>query len=161
MIILLALCVLITQVQSKTQRPNIIVIVTDDQGWGDVGFNGCTDIPTPHLDSLTRSNHGVYNLDAALSLPRLLMEMLVFSRPGYMRLMPGWPGEYVDGSLAGVLVRGGHKMDISWENGKLKLAVLYAGKDGTSEIHYGDLSKSMNLKAGAVYRFNTHLEIVN
>ena len=29
----------------------------DDQGWGDVGFNGCTDIPTPHLDAL--ANNGV------------------------------------------------------------------------------------------------------
>lgn len=36
-------------------RPNVIIILTDDQGWGDVGFNGCTDIPTPHLDSLARS----------------------------------------------------------------------------------------------------------
>jgi arylsulfatase A-like enzyme len=33
-------------------RPNIIHIVADDLGWKDVGFNGCTDIKTPHLDSL-------------------------------------------------------------------------------------------------------------
>lgn len=32
--------------------PNIIVIISDDQGWGDAGFNGSTDIPTPHLDGL-------------------------------------------------------------------------------------------------------------
>jgi len=30
----------------------VIIILTDDQGWGDVGFNGCTDIPTPNLDQL-------------------------------------------------------------------------------------------------------------
>jgi arylsulfatase A-like enzyme len=32
--------------------PNLVVILTDDQGYGDVGFHGCTDIPTPNLDSI-------------------------------------------------------------------------------------------------------------
>jgi len=36
----------------RKRKTNIIVILTDDQGWADVGFNGCTDIPTPHLDRL-------------------------------------------------------------------------------------------------------------
>lgn len=36
----------------NAQSPNIIVILTDDQGYGDVGFNGCTDIPTPNIDRI-------------------------------------------------------------------------------------------------------------
>lgn len=32
-------------------RPNIIFILTDDQGWGDIGYHG-SDIQTPHLDRL-------------------------------------------------------------------------------------------------------------
>ena len=35
-----------------SERPNVIIIISDDQGWADVGFNGCTDIPTPNLDDL-------------------------------------------------------------------------------------------------------------
>jgi arylsulfatase A len=37
--------------------PNIILIVADDLGWGDVGFNGRTEWVTPNLDRLAR--HGV------------------------------------------------------------------------------------------------------
>jgi hypothetical protein len=32
-------------------RPNIVLIVSDDQGWKDVGFHG-SDIATPNLDKL-------------------------------------------------------------------------------------------------------------
>ena len=34
------------------QKPNIIIIMTDDQGWSDVGFNGNTTVKTPNLDQL-------------------------------------------------------------------------------------------------------------
>src|SRR5512137_2511635 len=34
------------------EKPNIVHVVADDLGWKDVGFNGCTDIKTPHLDKL-------------------------------------------------------------------------------------------------------------
>lgn len=41
----------------SAKQPNVIVILTDDQGYGDVGFNGCKDIPTPNIDRI--ANNGV------------------------------------------------------------------------------------------------------
>ena len=36
------------------RRPNVIFILTDDQGWGDAGFAGHPFVRTPHLDRLAR-----------------------------------------------------------------------------------------------------------
>jgi len=36
------------------EKPNIILILADDLGYGDVGFTGCKQVQTPHLDRLAR-----------------------------------------------------------------------------------------------------------
>ena len=43
------------QTEERGRQPNIIVIVSDDIGYHDLGFQGCKDIPTPHLDKLAAS----------------------------------------------------------------------------------------------------------
>ena len=34
--------------------PNVVVILADDQGWGDLSLNGNTNLRTPHIDSLAK-----------------------------------------------------------------------------------------------------------
>ena len=42
-------------IANKQDRPNVIIILTDDQGYADVGFNGCRDIPTPNIDRIAKN----------------------------------------------------------------------------------------------------------
>src|SRR2546425_13062083 len=55
---LLALVTTLLLAQSRPaagSKPNILVIVGDDMGYGDIGVHGCRDIPTPAIDSLARN----------------------------------------------------------------------------------------------------------
>ena len=51
-VILFSLFVVINAVNAAPRRPNVIVVMTDDQGYGDLGCNGNTVIQTPNIDKL-------------------------------------------------------------------------------------------------------------
>ena len=38
------------------QKPNVILIITDDQGYGDIAFHGNAWIKTPHMDQLAQES---------------------------------------------------------------------------------------------------------
>ncbi len=39
---------------SKQQRPNVVIFLSDDQGWGDLSVHGNVNLVTPNIDSLAR-----------------------------------------------------------------------------------------------------------
>ena len=39
----------------QSGRPNILLIVTDDMGYADIGLHGSRDIPTPNIDALMKA----------------------------------------------------------------------------------------------------------
>jgi arylsulfatase A-like enzyme len=41
---------------AQPRRPNVVLIMTDDQGWGDLGVHGNDKIKTPNLDALARQS---------------------------------------------------------------------------------------------------------
>jgi arylsulfatase A-like enzyme len=54
---LVVTCVLapLCHAEESARRPNIVLILADDLGYGDIGVYGCKDVPTPHFDSLAEN----------------------------------------------------------------------------------------------------------
>jgi arylsulfatase A-like enzyme len=52
---------------APARKPNVLLIITDDLGYQDLGFQGSPDIPTPHLDELVK--HGVKFTNAYVTAP--------------------------------------------------------------------------------------------
>lgn len=51
LLLFLALC---APLAAAPARPNVVIFLADDAGWGDYGFSGNTQVRTPHIDSLAR-----------------------------------------------------------------------------------------------------------
>ncbi len=50
-------------------RPNIILAMADDQGWGDMAYNGHPFLKTPVFDEMARTAlHGTYRLAATVQV---------------------------------------------------------------------------------------------
>lgn len=58
-LLVLLIPVFLTAGISAAERPNVVVILSDDQGWGDFSGNGNSNLSTPHVDSLAREGASV------------------------------------------------------------------------------------------------------
>ena len=61
------LCLCRSAAQAQRRPPNILVIVSDDMGYADIGIHGSKDIPTPNIDALAKD--GMRFTDAYVSGP--------------------------------------------------------------------------------------------
>ncbi len=55
LVILFALLVTPLAQAQQQRKPNIVVILADDVGWGEFGFQGNKQIPTPNIDSIAQN----------------------------------------------------------------------------------------------------------
>ncbi|MFT4074065.1 MAG: glycoside hydrolase family 95 protein [Asticcacaulis sp.] len=90
-----------------------------------------------------------FQIDGNFGGPAGIAEMLVQSRPGAVDLLPALPDAWPQGEVRGLRARGGLKVDMTWDKGRLNRAVLHSPAAGTVVVRYGNTTETLDLKAGA------------
>ncbi|MCF3134982.1 glycosyl hydrolase family 95 catalytic domain-containing protein [Streptomyces olivochromogenes] len=92
---------------------------------------------------------GIFQIDANFGTPAAMVEMLVYSRPGHVELLPALPDAWsAAGALTGAPVRGGFVLDLAWRDGRPTEARLRSVGGRTTEVAYGSRSRTVTLKPG-------------
>ncbi|MFF1595611.1 glycoside hydrolase N-terminal domain-containing protein [Streptomyces sp. NPDC058286] len=92
----------------------------------------------------------IFQIDANLGTPAAVMEMLVYSRPGHIELLPALPDAWADsGSVKGAGARGGFTVDMSWREGRVREATLHSVGGREAKVTAGGRSVTVTLKPGA------------
>ena len=55
LVILALLCIFCARAKAAERKPNVLILLSDDQGYNDLGCQGSKDIPTPNIDSLAKN----------------------------------------------------------------------------------------------------------
>lgn len=76
----------------------------------------------------------VFQIDGNLGGACGIAQMLLQSHLDEIHLLPALPSSWKEGRVTGLCAEGGFEVDICWQDGKLKEAILYAKKGGRAVL---------------------------
>ena len=89
-----------------------------------------------------------FQIDGNLGGPAAITEMLVQSTENEIGVLRALPQQWPSGSLKGVRVRGGGKVDITWKEGRLTELRLQSDHTMKYRVLYGDRSADVQIEPG-------------
>ena len=84
------------------------------------------------------SRHAPFQIDANFGLTSSVLEMLLFSRPNFMKILPALPSGWTTGWVKRMCSRCGCQVDIEWDMKKRQIeAVLLPRENREIKVHFG------------------------
>ena len=90
----------------------------------------------------------VVQLDGNYGVTAGIVEMLMQSRDGVLKLLPALPASWTEGRFSGLRARGDISVDLAWKDGTLIAATLHAPTAQHVEVRYGDTVWPVDLTLG-------------
>lgn len=105
--------------------------------------------------------HPPFQIDGNFGGIAGIAEMLIQSHEGFINFLPALPKAWSNGSYAGLRVRGGGEVSVSWEQGELVKASLKATRDNSFKIKVPNKIKSYSLSAKPKKRIAINTEFIS
>ena len=107
------------------------------------------------------STHPPFQIDGNYGLMAGILEMLVQSHGGFIRILPALPEQWREGSCRGIRCRGGLAVDLAWRDGVvtgLTLTRIAGDPDQPVTVRYGALLRELRIATGQSARLTRRLQ---
>lgn len=92
---------------------------------------------------------GIFQIDANFGTPAAMTEMLLYSRPGHLELLPALPAAWAaSGHVTGLPARGGFVVDLRWREGTPTSVRVRSIGGRTTTVTYRGASRTVDLRPG-------------
>ena len=96
--------------------------------------------------------HPPFQIDGNFGGTAGITEMLLQSHMGFIQLLPALPDAWKEGSVKGLCAKGNFEIDIIWQDGKLKEAVILSKAGEPCNLRYGNLTFTFKTTKGKTYK---------